>query len=185
MAAISAASTFRPGSSLMRAIISVTPHRIAQALRDLVASVEADHRGYDTIHQSAKRLPKSQPTQMTLAEIRKWIKDTPGQQHAIGRYQVIPATLDALADRMGLPPETRFTPAVQDRMADVLLEDAGMSAMVAGEMGREEFLDGLARIWAGLPAASGRSVYHGIAGNKAVISRDRFREKVLSLLSNS
>ena len=53
---------------------------------------------------------------MTLGEIRRWITVTPGQQHAIGRYQIIPSTLDSLIRRNGLPLETVFSAAVRDQI---------------------------------------------------------------------
>ncbi len=37
-----------------------------------------------------------------------------GGLHAVGRYQFIGPTLQAEAKRMGLSPDTKFTPQVQD-----------------------------------------------------------------------
>ena len=71
---------------------------------------------------------------------------------------------------LGLPPDTRFSPAVQDRMANRLMEQAGLAAFLAGRLGRQAFMNNLARVWAGLPNASGRSHYHGHAGNRAGMS---------------
>lgn len=170
-----AAEAFRPRPAAGRA-------RIAAALRDLIASAEAGPKGYDAIHTSARDLPAKPPSQMTLAEIRDWIAATPGQQHAIGRYQVIPATLEMLAARLGLPPGTRYSPALQDRLADALMEDAGLGALVAGEIEPDRFMDGLARIWAGLPLASGQSAYQGVAGNRATIGRATYEARVASIL---
>lgn len=154
----------------------------AARLRDLIASAEAGSMGYDAVQHGARIRPPKPPTQMTLAEIYDWIDATPGQPHAIGRYQFIPPTLRHSAKRLGIPASTRFSPAVQDRLADLLLGDAGFRKVQAGEISVEAFMHNLARIWAGLPTASGRSYYHGYAGNKAVISYERYSTTVRSIL---
>jgi hypothetical protein len=107
---------------------------------------------------------------MTLGEIYRWIDDTLGQPHAIGRYQFIPTTLRRVSRvrRFGL--ETQFSPGVQDALALVLLEDAGLSQFQAASLGRRQFMHNLARIWAGLPLPNGRSYYKGHAGNSAAMS---------------
>jgi muramidase (phage lysozyme) len=172
-------AAFRAEFLVLRA---TSPTGFAAGLRDLIASVEADSRGYDTIHQSAKRLPDKPPSRMTIAEIRAWTKATPGQQHAIGRYQIIPRTLDMLVARLGVPETAVYSPQLQDAMADSLIADAGLEEMLAGEISRDQFLDGLAAIWAGLPNAAGRSVYHGLAGNRAGMTRASFSDRFADIL---
>lgn len=143
-------------------------------LRDLIAAAEAGPDGYDAVQHGARIRPATPPTEMTLAEILRWIRDTPGQPHAIGRYQIIPSTLRHLIEKEGLDLNRRYDPALQDRLADVLMTEAGLQVFLAGEMTRSAFMDRLARVWAGLPTADGRSHYHGYAGNKATIARGRF-----------
>ena len=46
--------------------------------------------------------------------------------------------------------------------------------MRRGEITREAFLLNLAKVWAGLPTPSGRSYYHGVAGNRAALSYDSY-----------
>lgn len=139
-------------------------------LKALIAFAEAGRKGYNAVHVSARvRTPRA-PTQMTLGQIKAWIRATPGQPHAIGRYQFIPSTLASLQRRAGLPESTRFTPAVQDKLADLLLIDAGINRFAAGKISRTAFMNNLARIWAGLPLSSGKSAYHGYAGNRATIT---------------
>ena len=138
--------------------------------------------GYDAVQLGARVKPPKPPTDMTLAEIYAWIDATPGQPHAIGRYQFIPPTLKHSAARLGLPASTRFSPAVQDRLADLLLGDAGFLKVQTGEITAEAFMLNLAKIWAGLPTASGRSYYDGVAGNKAVLSYDSYASQVRGIL---
>lgn len=143
-------------------------------LRHLIGWAEAGQGGYDAVQHGARSRPARPPTRMTIAEIYRWIDRTPGQPHAIGRYQFIPSTLRTLVAELGLSRQARFTPEVQDRLADLLLEDAGFSAFLAGRIGRHRFMENLARIWAGFPTSTGRSYYHGQAGNRAVITWEEF-----------
>lgn len=143
-------------------------------LKSLIALAEAGSKHYDAVHVSAKRKPPKPPTQMTLAEIDRWTRATPGQPHAIGRYQFIPSTLRSLTKRIGYPMDTRFSPTVQNALADVLLIDAGINRFHQGKLSRAQFQDNLALIWAGLPTRNGRSAYHNFAGNRATITRSFF-----------
>lgn len=139
-------------------------------LLSLIALAEAGPAGYDAVQHGARVRPTKPPTRMTLGEIYAWIDATPGQPHAIGRYQFIPDTLRRVAAVRGYGPETPFTPEVQDSLALVLLEDAGLAEFQTGRMERERFMHNLARIWAGLPLPNGNSYYHGYAGNRATIT---------------
>lgn len=156
---------------------------VARGLRDLIARAEAGAAGYDAVQLGARVKPPHPPTRMTLAQIQAWTEATPGQPHAIGRYQFIPPTLRHLTRRLDLPPHTRFSPAIQDRLADLLLDDAGLQEVTAGEMSQDVFMLNLAKIWAGFPVSSGRSYYHGIAGNKAVLSFEAYTRAVRSILN--
>ncbi|WOI56122.1 hypothetical protein [Palleronia sp. LCG004] len=150
-------------------------------LRHIIARAEAGSMEYDAVQHGATRKPSRPPTQMTLADIYEWIAATPGQPHAIGRYQFIPKTLKALVNRAGLDTRTRFSPEVQDQLANLLLEDAGLTAFRAGQITRHAFMNNLAKIWAGLPNSSGQSHYHGYAGNKATMSWANFDAEVAAL----
>lgn len=147
----------------------VGPTRAAHLL-NLIARAEAGRAGYDAVQHGAKVRPLAAPTRMTLGQIDAWTRATPGQPHAIGRYQFIPKTLRRVAAQAGFGPEVRFSPAVQDRLAMVLLADAGLTAFEAGTLGRAQFMKNLARIWAGLPLPDGKSYYHGQAGNRATMT---------------
>ena len=122
---------------------------------------------------------------MTLQEIFDWIDDTPGQNHAIGRYQFIPATLRSVQAEVGAPADAHFTPALQDRLADVLLHQAGLADFMGGAMAQKAFMNNLARIWAGLPNSTGKSHYAGIAGNKAGMSWARFTREMSKIFPDA
>ena len=160
----------------------LTGGSVAARLRDLIALAEAGPAGYDAVQHGARIRPAKPPTRMTLGEIEVWTRATPGQPHAIGRYQFIPPTLRRLTARLDLPPGTRFSPDVQDRLGDLLLAEAGLAEVQRGEISQAAFLLNLARIWAGLPTESGRSYYHGVAGNTATMSWDRYARAVREIL---
>lgn len=136
-------------------------------LRDLIASVEAGPQGYDAVQGQATIRPPKAPTTMTIEEVFTWIRETPGQHHAIGRYQVIPSTLAELVAALGLPPDAVYAPHLQDRLADHLIDAAGLPAFCSGAIGQADFQNRIARVWAGLPTTAGRSHYEGYAGNTA------------------
>ncbi|MFT4742298.1 MAG: hypothetical protein ACI91Z_000269 [Yoonia sp.] len=152
-------------------------HRI----RNIIGEAESPGAGYDAVQHGAAIKPRKRPTDMTIGEIYDWIAATPGQPHAIGRYQFIPDTLRRVVTKVGAKRSDRFTPALQDRLADVLLADAGFRDFVAGDLDPQKFMNNLAGIWAGLPTSSGRSKYHGVAGNRATITLAYFRSEVAKI----
>lgn len=152
-----------------------------QKVLDLIGFAEAGKLQYDAVHVSAKRRPRARPTQLQIAEIKHWIRATPGQHHAIGRYQFIPSTLVRLVQRAAIPHHTRFSPNVQDALAVLLLRDAGYDDFLAGRLSMSRFMDNMARIWAGLPTNNGRSHYHGYAGNRATISRSFYAQQMQAI----
>lgn len=150
-------------------------------LRYIIGQAESPRAGYDAVQHGARIKPPKPPTQMTLGEVFAWIDATPGQPHAIGRYQFIPDTLRRVVAVVGASPNDRFSPAMQDRLADVLLADAGFDAFLAGYLPQDAFINNLAAIWAGLPTTNGMSRYHGIAGNRATVTLAYFREEIAKI----
>ncbi|PTX48321.1 hypothetical protein C8N44_10911 [Allosediminivita pacifica] len=155
-----------------------------ERLRHLIAAAEAGPDGYDAVQHGARIRPPKPPTQMTLAEIEAWTRATPGQPHAIGRYQFIPDTLRMLIKRGGFESDTRFSPQVQDRLADMLIADAGLAEALQGDLTATQFMNNLAKIWAGLPTSSGWSHYHGHAGNRATRTWAWFERQMAPILAS-
>lgn len=179
------ASFFAPLPERAAAVPRISGSTPVARLLTLIASAEAGSAGYDAVQYGARIRPSALPTQMTLGQIKAWIDATPGQPHAIGRYQFIPDTLARLVRDQGLTPDTRFSPEVQDQLAYRLLQDAGISRFRSGDLGREQFMRNLARIWAGLPLPSGQSHYQGYAGNKATITWDTFEAGMARIFPGS
>jgi hypothetical protein len=98
----------------------------AAAVLDLVAGPESGGH-YDALYRDAPQREVALAT-LTLREMRA-LQERRRRTHggsAIGRYQFLAATLNALIDRLGLTGTERFTPALQDRLAQALLTDAGV-----------------------------------------------------------
>lgn len=148
-------------------------------LMSLISRVESPRLGYDSVQYRARVKPPRRPTEMTLGGIFTWIKKTPGQQHAIGRYQVIPKTLAYVSRELGFKASTKYNRNTQDKIATFLIMEAGYDAFRKGRISRSKFMDNLAAVWAGFPLRNGKSKYAGIAGNKATISRAQF-ERVMA-----
>lgn len=70
-------------------------------------------------------------------------------------------------------------------MAERLLKDAGWTRFQLGELSLGTFTDRIARVWASFPMENGQSAYEGIVGNRAVISRERFREAMSAIFPNA
>lgn len=147
-----------------------------RAILDIIGRAESPRMGYNAVVYSARIKPDQAPTRMTIGQIYEWINQTPGQNHAIGRYQFIPATLRRVVEKAGLRTSQRFSESVQDRLAIILIEEAGFASWKAQRLSDATFMDNLARIWAGFPLANGRSAYHGHAGNRATVSRSAVQE---------
>lgn len=152
-------------------------------IRFIIGQAESRRDGYDAVQHGAKVRTPKRPTKMTIGEIYAWISATPGQPHAIGRYQFIPKTLKRVVAELSLPKSTLFTAEVQDALSDILLIDAGLLAFQAGDMKRHDFMNNLAKIWAGLPNSSGKSHYHGFAGNKASLTWKAFDAQMQKIQS--
>lgn len=92
---------------------------------------------------------------------------------AIGRYQFLRRTLQALQTKKKLPNATLFTPELQDQLAVDLLVGRGYKAWWRGSIDDREFAHALSMEWASLPDPlnGGRSHYDGDrVGNHASTS---------------
>lgn len=176
-------TTDRPDATLHTETLDPPPadtltydEAITQVL-DLISQAESHAHGYDAVQHRAVIPPSKPPTKMTLREIFAWIEATPNQQHAIGRYQIIPSTLRHLKAKLNLSDDALFDRHLQDRMAVQLLDEAGLDDYRSGLVDSETFMDELAMVWAGLPLNTGLSAYHGMNGNRATMTRASYESQ--------
>lgn len=135
-------------------------------------------------------------TQMSVGEIIAasdgWRKRFGTTSGAAGAYQIIKPTLLGLVKHLGIDLGAKFTPELQDRMADQLLATRGLARFLRGELGVIEFGNAIAREWASFPVLStqkrgeatlkrGQSYYDKFAGNSALIKPETVEATLLML----
>jgi hypothetical protein len=142
-------------------------------LRNLVAEAEGttDERaaqenfasGYDLPFGYGRYLQPSKPiSQMTFQELRDFqsrqvnatkgtFNNTNEGTSAVGRYQFIGSTLENLKNRLGYKDTDVFSPEVQDRLFDALMEEQGLQELSAGLITPEKFQEKLSSQFAGIP----------------------------------
>lgn len=112
-------------------------------------------------------------TDMTVNEVLQWQKDyvnNGSPSSAAGKYQIIHKTLAGLKNEMGLTGEEKFDEAMQDKMAETLLNRRGYDEYLAGEISEEKFMENVSMEWAAAPKdMSGESFYEGDGLNQAHI----------------
>ncbi len=104
-----------------------------------------------------------------IANLQRQLVNNGEPSSAVGRYQIIEHTLDALRDELALTGEEMFTPEVQDRLAVQLLVGRAYKSWWRSEINNVTFAHGLSCEWASLPdpRAGGRSHYDGVGPNHA------------------
>ena len=116
-------------------------------------------------------------SQYTVREIQRmqyrWGRSTGSS--AFGKYQFIRKTLASLLDDLDIDDNAKFTPELQDKLAEELLERRGLARWVMGRMSDDAFMNSLSKEWASLPYHTGRSYYAGDGLNKSLISRNELR----------
>jgi hypothetical protein len=138
-------------------------------LRNLVAELRVRQRkktllpattcpfGYGRYLQPSK--PISQMTFQELGDFqRRQVNATKGTFNntnegtsAVGRYQFIGSTLENLKNRLGYKDTDVFSPEVQDRLFDALMEEQGLQDLSAGLITPEKFQEKLSSQFAGIP----------------------------------
>lgn len=159
-----------------------------ELLKDLIRRTETGKDDptvqYRTIIGHNQRHLDKPVTEMTVDEIiaasDSWRKRFGTTSGAAGAYQIIKPTLVQLKEDLKLTGKEKFTPALQDRMADKLLQKRGVDQFLAGALSLNAFGNNLAREWASFPLLSpakrgeralkrGQSYYDKFAGNSALI----------------
>lgn len=125
-------------------------------------------------------------TAMTLDDVIAWQRDqaTSGAiSTAVGKYQIIQGTLRGLMSpkHLGLTGRELYDAALQDQMALTLLLGRGLEYFLAGAMQQPDFINEIAKEWAGLPNMTGRSHYDGDGVNAATVSLAEVQKAVGAL----
>lgn len=126
-------------------------------------------------------------TGMTIAQVKELQKQIQkeakgtNRSPAVGRYQIMPKTLDKIIKEMGISDDEIFNEELQDQMGLHLANGRGWQKFKNGKLTAEEFAKQASMEWAALPnPETGKSYYDGIQGNKLNKSVDDF----LTVLNN-
>lgn len=128
--------------------------------------------GYDvTFGNNVYGAPPKPISEMTLDELDKYqdqVLHHSSNNHPaapMGTYQIVQTTLRGLRRNMKLSGEERFTPELQDRMAQELVRENGLRAYSAGRITPDKFQDGLATQWDSIAdPVTGRTKHGGRLG---------------------
>jgi muramidase (phage lysozyme) len=89
---------------------------------------------------------------------------------AVGKYQIINATLSGLKDELGLTGEEVFDENLQDNLGIALLKRRGVDDYLSGKLSADAFQFNLSQEWAAIPKdSSGLSFYEGDGLNHATV----------------
>jgi hypothetical protein len=152
-------------------------------LLDLIGKIEANGN-YNAKFSAANA--SEDLSQYTVQQIQEkqyaWGKRTGSS--AFGKYQFLRKTLRGLMDELDLSFYLRFTPELQDTLAEQLLVRRGLHRWEKGNISTDAFMDSLSKEWASLPYHNNRSYYDGDGLNHSLISRDEVR-KVLNQIKST
>lgn len=160
---------------------------------DLLASVESrgDYSAYNRTKGGLKAFFKTNLPTMTVSEIQaKQSKDC-REMFAVGKYQIIPATLNAAIKHLSLGGDELFSAEIQDRIFDeylIRVKRPEIIAYLEGDGDVEDAIYGWAKEFAsagvragrkisgGRKAEGGESFYAGDGLNKAHLNPDQMVE---------
>lgn len=141
----------------------------------------AEGATYDTMYGYAERpggaFAGTKVTDLTIKEVQdlqKKMVANNGVSSAIGKYQFIQTTLREAVKALGLDPNEKFSPEVQDKLAIWLLKNrTSFDKWATGEGDAAAFQNELASQWASVPNTSGKSAYAGDGVNNATAEGKR------------
>jgi muramidase (phage lysozyme) len=149
----------------------------------VIRKAEAPGDSYNRIFGTSQTFDLTSKTIGEVKQLQAEMLQRGSPSSAVGAYQFLRKTLAETQQSLGIDDDTLFTEEVQDRLAVALLKRRGVDSFLAGEISEEEFMNNLAKEWAGLPTSDGTSYYEGDGLNKAQIGRDLVARAVSSLKS--
>ena len=140
---------------------------------ELIGGVEGPE-GYHDYYRGISIRPSEPVDEMTIGEVvafqRAAVRNG-SRSSAVGRFQFIDDTLLKIVRQRRIHPDSIFDRNTQNYLARMELRDCGF---YSDEKSDVEVGNCLARVWAALPVLTGpragRSYYHGIAGNRSLVS---------------
>lgn len=143
----------------------------------LMGAVEGPN-GYDEITRSTRLRPDRPLTEMTIGQViafQRRVRASGAASSAMGRYQFTYRTLSYLVSRLGIDENLPFDAITQDALARIEMRRCGFYEPITDD---KRLANCLAAVWAALPLVSGpnagRSRFHGVAGNRALVTKEEF-----------
>jgi len=139
-----------------------------KGLLDKIGQGEAGG-SYNVVY-GGRKLPL---TEMTLGEVmslQNQMSRKGSPSTAVGKYQFINSTLGNIARKMGVGPDTPFTPELQDKLAVGLLKGRGLDQYLSGKLSKAAFIDNIAQEWAAVKNTKGKGHYDGDGLNKGSLN---------------
>lgn len=148
--------------------VSGVYQRGRNALLELIGKHESGGDYNRVYGPGIKRMPL---TDMTINQVLAWQRqytNNGSASSAAGKYQIIQDTLRGLKREMGLSGNEKFDAAMQDRMAERLVQNRVRESSRNGQVDEARLVRNLSKEWASLPKdGSGLSYYHGDGLNRA------------------
>ena len=152
-----------PGGPTIPPTQGIDPNTAPTALLEMIGGAEG--AGNYNAYSGNAQNNQVQFTGMSVNDVMSWQRQTIATgatpSSAVGKYQIVLATMREVVKEMGLDGTEPLTPQLQDAMAMHLLKRRGYDKFVAGEMSASEFQDSIAKEWASLPTSAGGGYYAG------------------------
>lgn len=159
-------------------------------LGDLIAQGEGGYNSYNRGSAGDARGATIDFSRMTVGELQEaqhLPRRDPDRLFAVGKYQIIPGTMDGAVRGLRLDPDQRFTPELQERIfSDYLIvqKRPDIHGYITGKPGvsLHDAQEAMAAEWASVADPdTGRSRYGGMGGNRASISAERAGEALQAM----
>lgn len=155
---------------------------MSNRLGDLISRGEGGYNSFNRGSAGDARGATIDFSRMTLGEVldaQHLPRRDPDRLFAVGKYQVIPGTMDGAVSALRLDRDQRFTPELQERIfSDYLIvtKRPDIHGYVTGQPGvsLHDAQEAAAAEWASVADPdTGRSKYGGIGNNRASISAEQ------------
>lgn len=139
-----------------------------KGLKNVIRAAESGDN-YDNVFGTSQKIPITKMTVNDVLGLQDEMRRKGSPSTAVGGYQFLQGTLKGLVKEMKLSGKETFDQALQDRLADRLLQRRGYGDFLSGKLGKKEFVNRLSQEWAGLPTTEGRSFYEGDGLNHSTV----------------
>lgn len=149
----------------------LSPQRGVEPLLAFISQEEGTRQDYNTTHSYGKYTGGDVDlVGMTLDQVLdlQASMKAKGSSGAVGKYQMLPGTLQDAMRALGMDGNTKFDVQTQEALAMWLLERRGLNDWRSGKITTEAFVDNLAKEWASLSTSSGQAYYAGQGQNASL-----------------